>query len=273
MRQTLARPQIVQGIGVHSGRPVRARLDPQAPGRGWWLQGRPVAQLPLLAAARCTALATPEGPIYTVEHLFAALQIARIDDVQIWVEGGELPILDGSASGWLPHLDPVAQPGERVVLRLDGPVQVGAGARTIVATPARSLVLSVLADHGAAGPYGAQRRWQCVVSLAGARAALAPARTYGFERDARALRAQGLAQGAGLENTLILDDWGRSALDQPWRLDNEPARHKALDLLGDLGCVGLPVHAHIWAQRPGHALNAALVQRLRERLAEVTLAS
>lgn len=270
MRTTLSTAVTVSGLGVHLGQPGTVCLRPAASGAGWCLNGAPLVALRTLVAERCTALGTPTGPVQTVEHLFAALLIGGVDDVAIEVEGPEVPILDGTASAWLAHLPPLArQPGERWRWVLDEAVTVGAGPRQIAARPAPTLVVDVLADHGETRPQGPHRRWACRVALAGARSGAAPAATYGFLSDALALQRAGRAGGATAHNTRILDATGRSHDGGDWRLPDEPARHKVLDLLGDLACLGAPLAAWVVASRPGHALNAELVAALRPALRRV----
>jgi UDP-3-O-[3-hydroxymyristoyl] N-acetylglucosamine deacetylase len=270
MRSTLSETLSVAGLGVHLGQLATVRLAPAESGSGWRLNGAPVAELPAIGADRCTALATPTGPVLTVEHLFAALLIAGVDDVDLAVTGPEVPILDGSAVAWLAALPALSwQTGERWRWVVDAALNVGAGARTICVRPAPSLLIDVLADHGTARAHGPARAWGCRVALAGARSGAAPARTYGFLSDALALQRAGLAGGASAQNTCILDATGRSHDGSNWRLPDEPARHKALDLLGDLACLGAPLAAWVQARRPGHGLNAQLVAALRPMLRRV----
>ncbi len=187
-----------------------------------------------------------------VEHLLAALALAGIDDAEVEVEGGEVPILDGSAAPWLALLVASPHPGtERTPITLSAPIHVVEGDASISAWPAEALDLTVEIDFPILGRQGA-------------RGPVRPhARTFGFLRDAPRLHAAGLALGASPENTLIYDDEGvpLSAV----RFADEPAHHKLLDLLGDLALVGAPLCARFQAVRAGHRLHHALVRAILQQ--------
>jgi UDP-3-O-[3-hydroxymyristoyl] N-acetylglucosamine deacetylase len=222
-----------------------------------------------------------------VEHLLAALVIAGVDDVDLLLDGDEVPILDGSARGWLACLakaeprdadvggtvpgralregaaSPLPSQETHAPLRrveaftLDRVIRVETRGGWAEASPADRLSLDVSANfpHPAIGA----QRW---AGGAGDFAAeLAGARTFGFLADAEALRAAGLARGASHENALVFDAEGpMTALRWP----DEPVRHKALDLLGDLALLGAPLRAHVRVHHGGHALHHALVRAITE---------
>lgn len=252
-RHTLARPIEVTDVGLHGGRITHARLDPAAPGHGWTLNGARVGIDAVRDAMLATTLHTPTGPVATVEHLFAALAGRRIDDVAIVVTGGEVPLLDGSAAVWARHIDPVRHPGHRDPLRVDAPLEVGDGDTWLRATPAEALTLAVTVDFPHLG-----RQHFTAPAVAFDRAA--DARTFGFVADAEALHARGRALGVTLDNTLVFDHRGRPM--RPLRHPDEPARHKWLDLLGDLALLGRPLVAHVEGHCAGHALHHRLVRAL-----------
>ncbi len=256
MRRGIGRAVSRAGIGLHSGRPCRATLQPSAR-RGWWLCGSRVGIAAVADGALASTLSTARGPVSTVEHLFAALHGAGVDDVAIEVDGGELPILDGSAAPWLAAIEEAA-PFERAgagpaPLVVSRPVRVGDTRRWIEATPAPRLALSVTIDFPLLG------RQRFAAPLADF-AAVADARTFGFARDAAALHAAGKARGAGLDNAVVFDDAGRPLA--PLRHADEPARHKWLDLVGDLALLGRPLRARVEAVCAGHALHHELVRAL-----------
>ncbi|MCA9537460.1 MAG: UDP-3-O-[3-hydroxymyristoyl] N-acetylglucosamine deacetylase [Myxococcales bacterium] len=256
MRRTLAAAVTCAGPGLHSGAPCVAHLSPAPPGHGLCLNGTPVALRHVIDAAYATTLATARGPVRTVEHLLAALYGLGIDDAAIEVEGGEVPALDGSAARFVQAIAPCDQPGRRTILTLREPVEVRDGARWCRATPAQTLSLAVEINFPA---LGVQRFAAPVDALP----TIAAARTFGFARDADPLRAAGLARGAGLSNTLVFDDHGRPLNPEGQRLADEPARHKWLDLLGDLALLGAPLRAQVEATRGGHALHHRLVAALQ----------
>lgn len=244
-----------RGIGLHGGRPCRATLGP---GARLTLNGTPVDLDAVTDGAWATTLTTAGGPVRTVEHLLAALVGCGVDDAAITIEGGEAPILDGSAAPWVAAIEaagPTPRPGARPVHRVTRPLTVGDGDRWIRITPAARLELAVAIDF----PLIGRQRFEAPAS---AFAAVADARTFGFLRDRDRLRAAGLARGAALDNTVVFADDGRplAALRHP----DEPARHKWLDLLGDLALLGRPLIARVEAHCAGHALHHRLVAALRE---------
>lgn len=241
------------GVGLHSGRWCHARVAPAPPGHGWTLNGGAVGLAAVVDAAYATTLATPAGPVSTVEHLFAALAGCAIDDAAITVIGGEVPILDGSAAPWAAGIARCEHGGAREALRLTAPVVIQDGDRWIHALPAAALVLDVAINFPR---LGAQR----FAAPAADFAALAGARTFGFAADAAALAARGRALGASFDNTLVFDDDGRPLTALRW--PDEPARHKWIDLLGDLALLGRPLCARVVAHKAGHGLHHRLVEAL-----------
>jgi UDP-3-O-[3-hydroxymyristoyl] N-acetylglucosamine deacetylase len=242
-------PLRLHGHGVHGGRPCTVRLHrrdgPVAFRRG----GRELApQARYVVGTRgCTVLGADGVRLATVEHLLAALQVRGVwEGLLIEVEGDELPILDGSAAPWdaaLAELGPLPPPpaaGEA-----HGPE--GAWARL---TPGpRELAITIDFAHPAIG----RQAWRGPPS---AWPELLAARTFGFARDAAALRAAGLAAGASDANAIVFGD---DAPRVPLRFPDEPVRHKALDALGDLYLLGRPFAGRLEIRRGGHALHHRLV--------------
>ena len=142
--------------------------------------------------------------------------------------------------------------GARSVLRLATPVRVGGAEGYVEVTPAPAFSAAVHVDFPGLGPLTADDPAAC-----------ADARTFGFLRDAERLRAQGLARGASLANTVVFDDAGRCLNPGGLRGPDEPARHKLLDLLGDLALLGEWLQARVVAHRAGHALHHACVRAVR----------
>lgn len=263
-RFTLERAVARDGVGLHGGRRCRAVIAPAAAGSGRTINGAAVGIGALVDARLATTLATPGGSVATVEHLLAALVGCGIDDVAITVEGGEVPILDGSAAPWVEAIAEagrVAVAGEAAPLMLDRAVEIVDGDRWIRASPAARLALDVAIDFPL---IGRQRFAAAVADFA----AVADARTFGFAAHAAALHAAGRALGASLDNAVVFDAAGRPLA--PLRHADEPARHKWLDLLGDLALLGRPLRARVEAFAAGHALHHRLVAALLERAAGST---
>ena len=260
---TLATSVERSGVGLHSGLPCRVRLGPsQLPGyRVGWLDA---PQLPLqrlepsqVADTRlCTALQLGERRLATVEHLLAALAGTGVSQAEIWVEGEEIPLLDGSALPWVEAIAEagLAALGERLEPALPPePITLRQGLGFVTAFPAEELRLAAAVEF----PQAAIGRQLFSISLTPPRfvAEIAPARTFGFRDQVEQLRAAGLIRGGALDNALVCD--GERWLNPPLRFADEPVRHKLLDLLGDLALVGLP-RAQVFAYRGSHGLHTAL---------------
>lgn len=256
---TLARPIRVEGVGLHTGAPCAITLGPAR--GGWWVgpagggAALPVGPGLVRGTDHATRLGGPGWELSTVEHLFGALHGDGLDAVELRFEGPELPALDGSAAGWIALFDaagrvPSGAPARRFCLR--EPVRVAEGPRAVAAWPAARLEIHCAVSFPP--PIGEGR-----ARFGGApghfRQNTAGARTFGLASDAPALRAAGLARGAGLHNTIVFDTVGprRPGL----RHQEEIAHHKLLDLLGDLALLGAPLLARVEALRPGHALTHA----------------
>ncbi len=263
---TLSAPVERQGVGLHSGGSCRVRLVPSSREGFWvgWLQA-PQEGLQRLSPSQvadtrlCTALRLGQRRLATVEHLLAALAGTGVSHAELWVEGEEIPLLDGSA---LPWVEAIAEAGLRALgprqLRpLHGAVTRHQGESFAVAVPAGQPRLAAAVEY----PQAAIGRQVFSLALSPETfvAELAPARTFGFVEQVERLRADGLIQGGALDNALVCD--GERWLNPPLRYADEPVRHKLLDLLGDLALVGIP-QAQVFAYRGSHGLHTALASAL-----------
>ena len=264
-RRTLARPAARQGVGVHSGQPCRVRLLPAPLGAGVVFrtpQGDVPARLEFLeSGVQRTVLRCGAAQVSTVEHLLAACWALGVDDLLVAVDGPELPILDGSAKPWVQALQQariIEAGGEATPLRVRRAVEVREGARSMRLEPDGRLVLAVeiaFAEPGIGRQAGVFRMAPEPFAHA-----IAPARTFGPAAALPALRAQGLARGASLANTVAFAKGGVLNA-RGLRFPDEPLRHKVLDLLGDLALLGRPLAARLDARQPGHALTHALLRK------------
>ena len=217
----------------------------------------------VVGSAQSTQLGVGEARISTVEHLLAALCAGGLDNVVVETEGEELPILDGSAAGWVALLEragrrSISRPRQYVEVRKT--VTVAWGDRRISISPADcfSLRCEIVFDHPIIGHQAID-----IADLTPEifEHELAGARTFGFEADAKRLRDAGLARGASLENTLVLSEHGLLN-PEGLRWPDEFVRHKGLDLVGDLALLGGPILGRVEVERGGHALHHALLAAL-----------
>lgn len=187
-----------------------------------------------------------------------------VTHVQIKVSGEEIPLLDGSAIGWVEAIKEAGlesvKSEQRKILELKKPLIIHKGRSVITATPADSFSLIGIIDF----PYPAIGQQSFSIDLTPRKFVdqIAPARTFGFKDQIDQLREQGLIKGGSLENSLVCDDnfW----VNPPLRFQNEPVRHKLLDLIGDLALVGLP-KAQVLVYRGSHALHVELAAAFFKR--------
>jgi UDP-3-O-[3-hydroxymyristoyl] N-acetylglucosamine deacetylase/3-hydroxyacyl-[acyl-carrier-protein] dehydratase len=265
----------LEGIGVHSGEPATLTMKPAEGGgirfRRVDLEGHPEVPADLdhvVGTDLGTSIGTGDVTVLTIEHVMAALAAACIDNAILELTGPEPPILDGS---FRPYLDAVQEvgavdleePSEVLAVREALTVKVDTGA-SYFATPAEDLRISATIDfdHTAIG----RQFGTFDVTEEAFRSEIAPARTFGFHRDAEELQARGLAQGASLENTIVLNDDG--VMNDSLRFEDEFLRHKVGDLIGDLALIGGRIHGHIVSERPSHQGNIALAKALKDHTRE-----
>jgi len=249
----------VEGATVHAGGRSRVELH-AAPGavrfRRAGVDIRACVSN-VVDTRRSTTLGVDGARVGQVEHLLAALHLrGHWSDVLVEVSADELPILDGSAREWLALVDelppPPPAPAPAAPTR-SLRVVLGDGRAALRPGPP-GLCYAIDFDHPAVG----RQRWCGAPERYGE---LADARTFGFLREYEALRADGLAAGASLENAIVFGDEGPL---RPLRSPDEPVRHKALDALGDLFLLGRPIRAHVSFRRGSHRLHVALMRELRK---------
>ena len=267
----------LQGIGLHLGRECTLTFRPAPPRSGIVFRRTDLPREPAVVARaenavlteRHTQLGSGEDAVHTVEHVLAAVAALEIDDIRIDLDAAEPPILDGSARPFYEALlsaGIVDVAGEVEYLMLREPLTVRDGSSTYTVTPAPTLSLEVTIDF----PHKLIGRQSCQLPVTPASFAsdLAAARTFGFLREADALRAKGLIQGVTTSNTVVLDDDG--PVDTELRWNDEFVRHKAMDFIGDLALAGKRVRGRIAADRPSHRGTVTLVREMLKRAAEET---
>lgn len=271
-QRTLAANVKIEGVGFVTGASVRVRLRPAPPDSGIMFRrtDRPnSAPIPAHAAfvtdtRRRTTLGPGTHGVTLVEHLLATLAGLRIDNCEIEIDGPEPPGLDGSALGYVAAIaqsGAVEQPARRTVWTVDAPVVVSAGGATIGLHPPSSpgLRASYLLDYGAFSPIHRQMFTLDIQPGAFVRE-VAMCRTFVTEAEAQGLRDQGIGRHLTTADLLVFGPSG--PIDNRLRFADEPARHKVLDMLGDLALCGFDLAGQVVAYRSGHALNVQLALRL-----------
>ncbi|ESA32209.1 udp-3-o-(3-hydroxymyristoyl) n-acetylglucosamine deacetylase [Leptolyngbya sp. Heron Island J] len=281
VQHTLAAPVSCTGVGLHLGQTTQVTLLP-APinsGRHFVRTDSGPNLIPASVAAvsqtrLSTQLGVEEGPqVRTVEHLLAALWAAGVDNARIEIDGPEVPLLDGSSRDWTGLIQSVGIAAQsaprRPCIALKEPIIVRDGDAYVMALPASELRFS----YGIDFPIAAiGNQWHSWSPAAGDFAeVVAPARTFAMAHQIDGLRSQGLIKGGSLENALVCDQEGW--LNPPLRFANEPARHKLLDLVGDLSLLGVLPTMHVTAYRASHSLHVQLARQLTALCVAETSAS
>ncbi|MFT4542412.1 MAG: UDP-3-O-[3-hydroxymyristoyl] N-acetylglucosamine deacetylase [Planctomycetota bacterium] len=267
-QRTLRTAVEFSGIGLHSGEETQARMLPAPPDTGVEFIRTDLPDAPSVPAhiayhvakERRTRLARDGVEVETVEHFLACCRSLGVDNLKVELSRPEFPGLDGSAKPLIELFDQagiVDQKEEAKTFVLDEPVYVREGNATLVALPAAQENLTVQYVASFDEPGVDNGVFQMEVTPESFRDQIAPARTFCLASEVEALKAAGLGKGATRENTLVLGD-----PDTVYRFDDEPVRHKILDLVGDLSLLGADLQAHIIATRSGHNTNAELVRRL-----------
>jgi UDP-3-O-[3-hydroxymyristoyl] N-acetylglucosamine deacetylase len=268
-QHTLATGFERSGIGLHSGERTQVRVLPAAAGEGRYFVRTDLPDYPPIPAhisrvsqtTLSTELATEAASVRTVEHLLAALSGMGIDNARIEIDGAEVPLLDGSALGWVEAIAQagmVPQSAPRSQFTVSEPIWVRQDDAFVAAFPAATLQFTYGIDFDLAAIGNQWYSW--FPSRESFAAAIAPARTFGLAHQIEYLRQNGLIKGGSLENALVCgtDGW----LNPPLRFSNEPVRHKLLDLVGDLSLFGAFPLAHILAYKASHHLHTQFVQLL-----------
>lgn len=297
MKQTtLKKPVTVSGVGLHTGAAVTLTFLP-APVNHWYkfqrtdLEGQPVIEADcelVTDTSRGTTLEKNGARISTVEHALAALVGLEIDNVLLQVDGPEMPIMDGSSMPFVELLQQAGieeQDAEREYFSIPHNVHYNDAVNHVemVAMPLDDYRATVMVDYNSP-VLGSQHA--TITNLSEFESQIAPCRTFCFLHELEMMLNNNLIKGGDLNNAIVIvdrvvedDEMDRLAkvFNKPkvevrkegilnnleLRFQNEPARHKLLDLLGDLALIGMPVKAQIMAARPGHASNVAFAKKIK----------
>jgi len=279
LQRTIAQPVAVSGYGFWSGKQVQVEFRPAPVGSGVTFVRDDLGKGARVAAEignridvpRRTNLRSGETQVEMVEHVLAALAGLQIDNCEVGVTAAEIPGCDGSSRAFVEALDQAGseQQHESVRrLRITKSVRVAKGDSWIEARPGRNDEYRVefQLDYPSDPVIGRQ-----AVSVGVApetfREDLAACRTFVLKREADAIVRNGLGTHLTPRDLLVFDEQG--PIDNPLRFENECARHKALDVIGDLSLLGCEIAGHIVAYRSSHQLNATLARELLAQFSEV----
>lgn len=300
-QKTLKAPFTISGVGLHTGKIASVTVKP-APENTWFVfkrmdvEGHPTIKADVnnvTTTTRSTTLEQNGSEVHTTEHILAALYGMDVDNAIIEIDGSELPILDGSSKLWVDGILSVGldeQEAEREYFYLNEVMKFeseGSGAEYL-AVPDELYRVTVMVDYHSP-LLGTQHA--SMYHINEFEKELAPCRTFVFLRELVALVDAGLVKGGDVDNAIVMIDREISeedkqklskAFNKPasmlestnmgilnnleLRFQNEPARHKLLDLIGDFALVGSHIRAHILTARPGHSGNRDFAKELKKQM-------
>lgn len=296
-QRTIQAPISVSGVGLHTGAKVTLTFKPAPGNHGYKFQRTDLPGQPVIDAdvdnvvdtARGTTLEQNGARVSTTEHVLAALLGLQIDNALIELDGPEVPILDGSSMPFIIALEKagaVEQDEERVYFELKENLTFEDPVKKVemLAVPQDEFRITVMVDYNS-DLLGTQHA--SMYNIREFTNEIAKCRTFVFLHELEALLQHNLIKGGDLDNAIVMVDKpvsdesldylrkvfkkedvevkGRGVLNNTeLHFYNEPARHKLLDIVGDLALVGVPLKAHILAARPGHAANVAFAKRIKE---------
>jgi UDP-3-O-[3-hydroxymyristoyl] N-acetylglucosamine deacetylase len=267
---TIANPVLISGIGLHCGDRINMTMRPAEAGTGIVFHRKTGERTVSIEAHSSrvvdTRLATVLGKsgvtVSTVEHLLGALSALGIDNLNIDIDGPEVPVMDGSAA---PFVDLLQSAGlrhlnrSRRFLAVRRPMSLVDGDKRVSIIPSRffRITFEIAFNH----PCISHQERTVKLSSENFRRDIAPARTFGFLNEVEYLKANGLARGGSLENAIVI---GEDSILNPegLRFHDEFVRHKILDSIGDFSLLGYPILGHIKASRAGHDLNHRMVEKI-----------
>lgn len=295
-QRTIQKAVSVSGKGLHTGAPVTLTFNP-APENHWLkfqrvdVDGQPIIDADadlVVDTSRGTTLEKDGVRVHTTEHVLAALVGLGIDNCLIQVTGPEMPIMDGSSLEFIKVLETagiVEQEAERDYFVLEENIAYEDPIKNVemLAVPQDEFRVTVMVDYGSE-VLGTQHA--SMYKIDEFKKEIAPCRTFVFLRELEALLAHNLIKGGDMDNAIVLVDSelpqekldhlrkvfnkpdvevkGRGVLNNTaLRFFNEPARHKLLDIVGDLALVGKPLKIHVLAARPGHAGNVDFAKKIK----------
>ena len=300
-QRTLASAFNLEGIGLHTGQTTKLTVKPAPADHGYVFQRMDIEGHPLVPANCDLVVETRRGTtlekggirIYTTEHLLAALYGCGIDNALIEMTGPEVPIMDGSSWPFVAHIEEVGAvdlDADRHILRLNETVTYhdGHGVEMLAVPPVRNeFRATVMVDYDSP-ILGTQHA--TMYHMGQFVSAISRCRTFVFLKEVKSLLEQGLIKGGDLDNAIVLaeKEYSQDELDEiaalagkdslkvesgkigvlnntTLQFENEPARHKLLDIVGDLALTGFFIEGHILAARPGHAGNVAFAQLLKRK--------
>jgi len=267
-QRTLKKPVEVVGIGLHKGEPIKLRLEPLDVDAGIMFYREDLAmRIPLspdsvIDTRMATVIGNDKGYISTIEHFLSSVYAYGIDNMRVIVDGNEMPIMDGSSISFCLLLEEAGieeQDAPKKIIRVKQPVEVSEGDKFVRLLPHESAQFDfrIKFDHPVIGDQKEHFEFSTKAFVE----EIARARTFGFAKDIQYLQSQNLALGATLQNAIGLDDH-KVLNPEGLRFENEFARHKILDAMGDMMVSGHNILAKYESFAGSHDLNYKLTSKL-----------
>jgi len=269
LQKTIAKSVACTGVGVHSGKSVHLRINPAPVNYGIKFIRTDLPDRPCIAArfnkvvdtSQATVIGSGDFIVSTPEHLLASLAGMEIDNAQVEVDAYELPIMDGSAGPFVALIKSAGvqiQDSPRCYFQIIKPIELNEDKKFVGIYPAPYFKVTCTIEFN--HPLINTQTHSIVIDADSFETEIASARTFGFWYEVDYMRKYGLAQGASLDNTVVVDREGVMNEDG-LRYPDEFVRHKLLDCIGDFSLLGLPIMGHVVAKRSGHSFNHAFLQR------------
>jgi len=267
-QRTISKPVEVVGIGLHKGEPIKLRLEPLSSNAGIIFYREdlaltiPLSPSSVIDTKMATVIGSNKGYISTIEHFLSAVYAYGIDNIRVVLNGNEMPIMDGSASSFCLLLDEAGieeQELAKQVIRVKKMVEVRDGNKFVRLEPSSEVTFDFEIDfeHPVIGKQSQSYSFGTEPFIE----EISRARTFGFARDIQYLQSINLALGASLNNAIGLDD-EKVLNPEGLRFDNEFARHKVLDAMGDMMVTGHNILAAYSSFAGSHKLNHELTVKL-----------
>ena len=269
-QRTIKKPVEIVGVGLHKGVPVKMILEPLDEDMGIvFYRSDEAVSIPLtpeyvIDTKMATVIGKDGVVVSTIEHLLSAIYAYGIDNLRVVVDNDEVPILDGSSSGFCLLLDEVGikeQEKSKKAIVVKKEIEVKVDNKYVRVKPSNHITydFSIDFDHPAIG----EQNFFFDYSVEEYKENISRARTFGFLHEVQYLRSIGLAQGGSLDNAIVLDDQ-KILNPEGLRYDDEFVRHKILDAIGDMSLLGYTMVGEYNAHAGSHHLNHLLTKKLLE---------
>jgi UDP-3-O-acyl N-acetylglucosamine deacetylase len=263
MQTTIKESFSVEGIGIHTGKYAKVVIKPAPPDTGIVFFSKDT-QIPAIVenvrdTSRGVVLGVNNKRIRTCEHLLSALYGIGVDNAICEIEGEEVPALDGSSIKFVNQIKIVSQKGKKREIKIKEPIFLDSNSCCIFVVPSDEFKVSFLIDYSNLGINTQFASFTITSQLY--KTEIASARTFTFASWIDELRNKGFIQGGSFENAVVIGEEGPL---NSMRFQDEPVRHKILDLVGDIALLGKRLKGWVIGVRSGHTLNVKLVRRIRD---------